>query len=313
MGTLKGMPAYYGLKWVSPASINSGGFGNDPDAPLGMLKDGFSTMVTALSMEAQLDIRLQQEVVSVDRTHAAADDGKVIVTTKSKNGAFDTHNCDLVILTGPIPQFIATDHSDAVVNPTAFEKDLLDEKRAMQFMQTLVDMDMRVNVDAEKEDHAEPTKPVSPYKALDYWAAEFSSRGGVIVRRDVGYAETGLQHTIGGLQSYSYHPPPFGANQSEMWTKQKQWLERYGYGTEESGGYEVLGQFYIDTYMFHYEERGIMEGKPWELEKYQGLSSTRTLYVGGAVSFEAMEDVINANLDLIRQKFDESDLFASFS
>lgn len=105
-----------------------------------------------------------------------------------------------MVLTGPIPKFIATDHSnDAVVNPTVFEKELLEEKRAMQFMQSLVDMDMQVNIDSESEDHDE-SKPVSQYKALDYWAAEFSSRGGVIVRRDVGYAETGLQHTVGGVQ-----------------------------------------------------------------------------------------------------------------
>ena len=113
------------------------------------------------------------------------------------------YSCDLVVLTGPIPKFITSDQSDAVVDPTSFEKELLDEKRAMQFMQSVVDMDMQVNIDSEREDHNEQTTPVSQYKALDYWAAEFSSRGGVIVRRDVGYAETGLQHTIGGLQVLS--------------------------------------------------------------------------------------------------------------
>ena len=40
MGNLDSMPAYYGLKWVSPASLTAGGFGNDLDTPLAMIKQG---------------------------------------------------------------------------------------------------------------------------------------------------------------------------------------------------------------------------------------------------------------------------------
>ena len=50
-------------------------------------------------------------------------------------------------------------------------------------------------------------------------------------------------------------------------------MERYGYGSEQSGGYEVLGQFYIDTYLYHYEEADILLGKPWELVQYQVATS----------------------------------------
>lgn len=61
-----------------------------PDVVLLCLQDGFSTMVTALWREAELDVRFQHEVVSVDRTYAA-DEGKVSVTTKLKDGSLDTH------------------------------------------------------------------------------------------------------------------------------------------------------------------------------------------------------------------------------
>jgi hypothetical protein len=37
MGLLK-MPAYYGLTWVNPNSLSAGGFGNDMDTPLAMMK-----------------------------------------------------------------------------------------------------------------------------------------------------------------------------------------------------------------------------------------------------------------------------------
>lgn len=277
-------------------------------------------MVTALAKDVELDIRFEEEVVSIDRSGASVrvsgEESPVIVTTKGKDDQVHNHGCDLVVLTGPIPRLVMGDetaNSDVapVVDATSFEKELFHDKNAMQFMQSLVDIHMQVNVDS-RSNTINSSIPISPYKALDYWAAEFSSRGGVIVHRDVGYAETGTQHTIGGIQSYSYLPPPRGGDRDEMWSKQKEWMKRYGYGTEDSGGYEVIGQFYVDTYMYHYDEAGIMAGKPWKLEQYQGLPSTRTLYVGGSVSFETMEDVLGFNLDLVRKFFDESDIFETF-
>lgn len=83
------------------------------------------------------------------------------------------------------------------------------------------------------------------------------------------------------IQSYSYHPPPRGATKSEMWTQQEAWMERYGYGTSASGGYDVLGQFHVDTYLFHYADADIMRRKPWALGAYQvstGVISSAIIY-----------------------------------
>ena len=41
MGLLGPMSSYYMLKWCSPKSMAQGGFGNDHDTPLAMLKDGY--------------------------------------------------------------------------------------------------------------------------------------------------------------------------------------------------------------------------------------------------------------------------------
>ena len=51
MGLLETIPAYYLLKWCSPASLNAGGFGNDRDTPLAMLRSGYSALVEALAQE----------------------------------------------------------------------------------------------------------------------------------------------------------------------------------------------------------------------------------------------------------------------
>jgi hypothetical protein len=39
------------------------------------------------------------------------------------------------------------------------------------------------------------------------------------------------------------------------------------------------------------------------------MADTRTLYIGGSVSLESMEDVVDSNLLLVREKFDLSDIF----
>ena len=51
------MPAYYLLKWVSPASLRAGGFGNDQDTPLAMLEEGFGAVAAALVADVDLEVR----------------------------------------------------------------------------------------------------------------------------------------------------------------------------------------------------------------------------------------------------------------
>ena len=68
----------------------------------------------------------------------------------------------------------------------------------MQFLVSLLDLPTNVT-----------------FKALDYWPDGYKDeRGGVIVRRDIGYAENnvqdgrnqqqGISHQRGGLQTFSY-------------------------------------------------------------------------------------------------------------
>ena len=59
--------------------------------------------------------------------------------------------------------------------------------------------------------------------------ANFQSTGGVIVRRDVSYAEEGGgegPHTIGGLQSYSYWPAP-KSDEARHLAAQQLWLDQH--------------------------------------------------------------------------------------
>ena len=56
-------------------------------------QDGFSRMVTGLSEEVELDIKVKHEVVSVDRSQAATEGSNepVVVTTKDFDGTLTSH------------------------------------------------------------------------------------------------------------------------------------------------------------------------------------------------------------------------------
>jgi hypothetical protein len=146
MGLLETMPAYYVLKWVSPASINAGGFGNDRSTPLAMLKQGYGALIQSLADEADLDLRLNAEVVSVERPGLTQQTQQ---TQKQKQQQLpaapvrlhfadeSTQECDILVLSGPITNFVRGSDSGKVAPildpPTPEEARLFSPKHAMQF------------------------------------------------------------------------------------------------------------------------------------------------------------------------------------
>ena len=125
-------------------------------------------------------------------------------------------------------------------------------------------------------------------------------KGSVIVRRDIGYAETGKSHKVGGIQSFSYYPYP-QCNRSVHWEEQQKWAKAHNKKITKT-----LGQFYVDTYYFHYNNQDVMDGKVWDLDDLQmgdGICNC-TLYVGGCASYETVEDSMHYNLKLVNQLID---------
>ena len=101
------MSAYYLLKWCNPATLQAGGFGDDSH-PLAMLPQGYGAMVDAMSIEADLDVRLNTSVTSIDRA-ALENGGQIRLTVRDVGGAAendcdddDVEMCDVVALSGPI-------------------------------------------------------------------------------------------------------------------------------------------------------------------------------------------------------------------
>lgn len=280
MGLLDTMPAYYMLKWCSPASLSAGGFGNDQDTPLAMLRSGYSALVEALAAEVHLDARLGVQVLGVERARSGA--------TLHFAGRPSEH-CDIVVLSGPIPEFVggSMDRTrPAILNPaTEAEDRLFRGKRPMQFLVSMVQF----------------TQPVPQWEAIEYWPDAFSVAGGVILRRDVGYAEGQGRHAIGGVQSYSYWPVPT-ANRSIHWASQQRWMAAHGLRMER-----LIAQHYYDTYLFHFNQTDVMQKKPWALQQHQ-LADTLcncTMYVGGSAAFETVEDSVQHNLELVHSLIDE--------
>lgn len=354
MGLLHTMPAYYVLKWISPASLSAGGFGHKVDSPLAMLPSGYGAMVEALAADVALDVRFAWRVTSIERAAAA-------VGGRSGGGHATLHfaeplrqprqACDLVALSGAIPEYVvgSLDGTRApILAATALsERQLFGAMRPMQFLISLLEFTdipkcapvrfgvwvragvglgllTRVGVSGPPEvctgmmhwrrecagTHPSSTRaPTLPrplvalscltlvanrpypfpirYRTLEYWPDHFEVPSGVIVRRDVGYGESGssnASHAIGGLQSFSYWPVPT-ANKQTHWAAQQQWASDHGLAIKR-----VLAHNYIDTYLFHHNVSEVVgpSRKPWRLSSMQlkdGICNC-TLYVGGAASFE---------------------------
>ena len=121
MGLLRTMPAYYLLKWASPASLGAGGLGDVSDEPLAMLPAGYGALVDAIAAEAAVDVRFGWRALSIVRgsARAAAAAAARAATfaegesTRSATIHFDgpqahpPQTCDLLVLSGPIPEFVA--------------------------------------------------------------------------------------------------------------------------------------------------------------------------------------------------------------
>ena len=284
MGLLKTMSAYYMLKWCSPKSLAAGGFGNDHDTPLAMLPEGFGAIVAGLAKEVDLDVRLGHTVSSITRSRA----GGVRIQFATPTNT-EAESCDILALSGPIPEYVRGSadgtRSPILTPPSDEEMGLFGGMKAMQFLVSLLEFE-------------QPSSPL-PFKALEYWPAAYEDVGDVIVRRDIGYAEEGHAHLYGGLQSYSYWPYP-KCNRSVHWNNQQKWAKDRGLKIKR-----VVNQLYIDRYLNHHSVADVADHlKPWRVDELQMLEDTRTLYVGGAASFETVEDSIQYNLALVDRLFD---------
>ena len=302
MGLLGTMPAYYCLKWASPASLRAGGFGNDKDTPLAMLRDGYGAVVDALARDAGLDVRLGARVVAVERPGAGGSTGGggggggggAATLRFADPAAHPDEQCDLVVLSGPIPRFVrgSDDGSVApILTPaTAAEADHFAGQHAMQFLISLLELGK------------DPEAAWDEFEALEYFPDNFPTLGGVIVRRDIGYAEDGPSENanrIGGLQSFSFWGAP-NCTRGAHWASQQAWLRAHDLTAQR-----VLGQAWFDTYYYHYgRDADVMAGKPWALGSLQLLDATRTLYVGGAAAYETVEDSFVYNLQLMHDFID---------
>ena len=295
MGRLDTMPAYYLLKWVNPATLSAGGFGNDPSYPLAMLPEGFGAMVDALANEVGLDVRMNTTVISIDRSGDSGSAVRLVVRSPGPSGAtVDSEElCDMLALSGPITEFVRGSNDGTrkpiLSDPTVNETDLFAPKEAMQFLISLLELD-QASADA------------SGFETLEFWPANFQTTGGVIVRRDVAYSEQNASkhHRIGGLQSYSYWPWP-RCDEAHHIAAQELWARNANLTVVQ-----VLARAFFDTYLFHYDDEGITSRKPWRLADAQSpFEGSHTIYVGGTAGFETVEDSLQFNLELVNRLFDQ--------
>eukprot|EP00039_Didymoeca_costata_P000097 m.44103 g.44103 ORF g.44103 m.44103 type:complete len:976 (+) comp10049_c0_seq1:208-3135(+) len=313
MGQLT-MPAYYVLKWCNPVSMRVGGFGNDRDTPLAVVKEGYQTLARQLANGVGVDLRLDTPVRSIHRYGT----GSLVVYEDPENKDLESMVCDILVLSGDITQYVSgprmgdcseglgqassqreTGSQDGNTAPilqpaTPTEETLFGNKSAMQFLVSLVNF---TNID-------------SSYRAIEYWPqGGFVNPGEVILRRDVAYAEETPErpHTTGGLQSMSTVPAP-ACNCDIHQKKQQEWISSQGFTVES-----LLSQRWYADYLPFYSVDDVMALKPWRTREAQMLEGVRTLYIGGSVSFDTIEDSFQYNLELAANYFDTPKLSPAVS
>ena len=239
MGLLEPMSVYYMLKWCSPKSMSQGGFGNDHDTPLAMLKEGFGGLLNDMVQDVQLNVQLNTEIVQINRNENFGVQIYYTTSTLQKDPKNQRpeqeeettmEQCDLVVLSGAIPKLL---RSNILTAPTEMERDTFGTMEPMQFLVSLLDLKTTnsnnlLNSKNLKKHPIPDTMNSSsvPYKALEYWPDGYKENSGVIVRRDIGYAETNVAHTRGGLQTFSYNGADLTlSNQKTHWNSQKKWIE----------------------------------------------------------------------------------------
>ena len=167
-----------------------GGFGNDADTPLAMIKTGFESVVAGMAAHPGITVVLNASVTQINRLGNAAR-----VTYKdTSTGIAYARTCDLVALTGHITPLVVGAynrsqgkhvpgwHVPVLQPPTKQEVELFGTKTTMQFLVSLIEF------------NGAPKR----FKAIEYWPNEFHEDGAVILHRDVGFVTQGTRHAMGG-------------------------------------------------------------------------------------------------------------------
>ena len=220
------------------------------------------SLLDAMAKEVGLTIHLNRTVTKIIRSK----DGGVRLSFEE-----DTEElCDLVVLTGAIPTLVTT---NILLPTTLLEKKTFGHMQPMQFLVSLLDLPTANTTNTKLKMHTAAsnlrnlekdtfpatntttnTQMPALFKALEYWPDGYKDVGGVIVRRDIGYAETEPHHShnIGGLQTFSYDGSVsnmYRSNYSTHWDSQVSWMERSGYAVSDVA---VLSQLWVDSYYYHY-------------------------------------------------------------
>ena len=175
-GLLDHQPAFYALRWVNPTSLLSPCFNNNTDTCVAVIKEGMASIVTALLRDANITVLLNTTITSIERGGPGPVRVSYTTTTStstSNSRAPGAAECDILVLTGPIPCFIRGSEDGSILpivsDPTADERDLFGGMEPMQYLSSVVDL--------------EPTP--GEFRAIEYWPDAFTHPSAVIVRRNI--------------------------------------------------------------------------------------------------------------------------------
>jgi hypothetical protein len=254
--------------------------GEDLDPKI--LVPGFTEMIERLALHSGADIRLSHRIVSVDRSKVGCAGGSGEYVSHGRWMA-DKNSCGYSVLTSDFGKTFKCSH--VVMNvpvPRMLRDNILDiEKEEMQVLN-------KIGSCNEWQTFLFRGAALGSLDAVDTWPLNFGGTGKLVTSRMT-------PRIIGGWrQGDTVAPEEFVtlSLQSQRLTTAEveanviTELERSG-----ATNISTLDSFRAEDYNCMFSHKAVQDGLPWEMDNMQG--KRQTFFVGGSVSFEAMEHILS--------------------
>jgi len=275
-GYLDSIPAYYGLIWNSPYLIEQMLVRK---VVAYVLRNGYSHMWSQVAEKGQLDVLLNAEVKSVRRNlNSEKRDQPIEVEVSIQGQKSEIFQGDFLILACPLNHAFA--QNGFMKDGLPEEIDLFSCLKHSSLISSLIKCTKGPELDAQMI-----LRPEILCAATDggYYAHVNSIRESF---PEINVEGKKHRYAV-AYQLYQEY-----ANRSEE-AKKRLLIDLKEAGFEDV---EILHQF-VPEYFPHYDQQKVREYYPWKNFEIQGKH--KTWYIGGAVSFETVETVLETNYQFL--------------
>eukprot|EP01084_Bolivina_argentea_P062230 113781_1 len=292
-GILDELPALYGLWWNSKSLLEVGiDFERivKNQSIMFVLKKGFYSLWNAIVQKHKMNILYNCKITNVDRH--LKDTNRCIEIEYTQNGKDKIMECDVMFIACDLPVFMQC------LDTTDEEYEIFNKLDAYTLVSTLYEQD----IDNELYD-TNGSVVLYPDVLLKRDGSLYAYRNSsLVMNKQENYVKmlkkNGLtRERMVGYQFVNKAPLHFTDNDSEMY-KSILLRDLKKYGKKNA---KILYQN-VTRYFFRWRQEEINKGYPWKVKNEMQGKYKNTYYIGSSVCFEAVEAVVEYNIELLKKK-----------